>query len=58
MPLKKATTFDTWVEESATFTTSALSGEANTIASFLSSAIVIRLSMCVALDVPAIIKLI
>ena len=42
---------------SATLTTSLLSGEANTTASFLFSAIVIKLSMCVASPSAAMIRL-
>ena len=58
MPSKKPVTLDDCVEALATFTTSLLCGEANTTASFLFSAIVIKLSTWVAEpEGPAIIKL-
>ena len=51
---KNDLTFDICVLELVTFTTSALSGDANTTQSFLDSAIDIKLSMCVAVHLPAI----
>src|SRR6056300_302315 len=54
---KKSITLVVCVFELVILTTSDLCGEANTIASFLSSAIVIRLSTCVVLPLgPAIIN--
>ena len=54
--LKNVITFNVCVVLLATLTTSLLSGDANTTASFLFSAIVIKLSMCVVVQVPAMIK--
>ena len=56
MVSKNALTFDICVLELVTFTTSLLSGDANTTQSLLFSAIAIKLSMCVALPAPAIIN--
>ena len=56
MLLKNSTTLLACVIALCTPTTSLLSGEAKTTQSFLFSAIVIRLSRCVAVHFPAMIK--